>query len=91
MLPYIHRVLSALSVIASVPELVESILMTRDYSPAVGAYQVRLCKDGVWTTVIVDDSLPVFRNKELVFSKVSTFIIVGCKGQYFIAMTGLYM
>ena len=52
------------------PELVERILLTRDYSHAVGAYQVRLCKDGVWTTVVVDDSLPVFRNRELVFSKV---------------------
>ncbi len=72
------RVLSALSVIATVPELIQKILITRDYSHTVGAYQVRLCKDGVWTTMVIDDSLPVFRNKQLVFSKVLHICTVYC-------------
>ena len=57
--------------IANVPELIEDIMVTKEYSQQVGAYQVRLCKDGVWQTILVDDWLPCYDNGELVFSKVS--------------------
>ena len=63
--------LSALCVIANVPELIEDIMVTKDYSHQVGAYQVRLCKDGVWQSILVDDWLPCYKNGKLVFSKVS--------------------
>lgn len=47
----------------------EKILVTREISD-VGAYMIRLCKDGSWTTVIVDDLLPCDRRKRLVYSQV---------------------
>lgn len=66
------RVLSALAVIAEQPTLLEDIMLTQTYSEE-GAYQVRLCKDGKWQTVLVDDCFPCYKNNQLVFSKVRLF------------------
>jgi calpain-15 len=62
-------VLSALGVIAEQPQLIEDILITKQYCPELGAYQVRLCRDGRWEVVVVDDCFPCLNTGELVFSK----------------------
>ena len=61
---------SALSLIACDPLLLHKIFITPDLQPT-GAYALRLCIDGRWQVLIVDDLLPCYgrHGGGLVFSK----------------------
>ncbi|CAG7822174.1 unnamed protein product, partial [Allacma fusca] len=65
---------SSISAVASKPELVRKLILTQEVDPA-GVYILRLCKDGVWKTVIVDDLLPCDEFNCPVFAQVSQGIV----------------
>ena len=66
------RFMSSLSVVAENAQLLESIVVTREFC-SEGVYQLRLCKDGQWTTVIVDDVFPCDEFGRLLYSQVAIF------------------
>lgn len=62
--------ISSLAVLAERKELLENIMVTKEICPQ-GVYQVRLCKNGVWTIVTIDDLLPCDKERNLIYSNVN--------------------
>jgi len=49
--------LSAVSILAQRPPLIERLFITKDWNPE-GIYRIKLCKGGEWVEVTVDDLFP---------------------------------
>lgn len=60
--------MSALATIAERPSLVERLFVTKEFNPN-GVYRVKLCKNGEWVTVTVDDYFPCFPLGGPIFSR----------------------
>jgi calpain-15 len=58
----------ALACIAERPSLVERLFITKEYNPN-GIYRVKICKNGEWVTVTVDDFFPCFPLGSPIFSR----------------------
>lgn len=56
------------SSLAEMPELVERLFITKNYNDE-GVYRLRLCKDGEWREVVVDDYFPCFPKAGPIFSR----------------------
>ncbi len=61
--------LSSLSSIAESPERIIRLFEDQNEINDKGIYFVKLCIDGIWRYVIIDDYIPCMRNNEPVFSK----------------------
>ncbi|CAF0982540.1 unnamed protein product [Adineta ricciae] len=59
--------IAALALISEQPSLLQHILLTKEVNKE-GVYMVRICHNGLWKTIIVDDCFPCTKHKRLVFS-----------------------
>ena len=59
---------SALATLAERPALIERLFITKEVSP-FGIYKVKICKNGEWTTVTIDDLFPCYPEGGPLFSR----------------------
>lgn len=60
--------LAAVASIAENPALVRRLFLTKTYNPE-GVYRLRICKNGEWIDVIVDDYIPCYFNGGPIFTR----------------------
>lgn len=60
---------AALSIVAENPDLIRRMFIGSQEYNANGAYQLRLCRDGEWHTVLVDDVFPCTNLDMLAYAK----------------------
>ena len=60
--------MSALACLAERPSLIERLFVTKEVNQH-GIYRVKLCKNGEWVTVTIDDYFPCFPLGEPLFSR----------------------
>lgn len=60
-------ILSAAACLAERPKLIERLFITKEVND-MGLYKIRLCKNGEWVVVTVDDYIPCFYNGGPMFS-----------------------
>jgi calpain-15 len=60
--------MAALSLVAERPRILGHILLTQTVNNE-GIYLVRICHNGLWKTIMVDDCFPCTNQKQLVFSQ----------------------
>ena len=65
--------LSAVALLAERPILIERLFITKELN-AAGVYKMRLCKNGEWVTVTIDDFIPCFLNNRDYFFAVIIFV-----------------
>lgn len=71
--------LSAMAVVSERPDILEQLFLTKQYNHS-GVYEMRLCIDGLWTNVFVDDYFPCHkRSRTMVFA-------VGRKNQLWVSL-----
>jgi len=63
--------LSATASLAERPGMVRRLFITKEYNPE-GVYQIKLCKNGEWVTVTVDDYIPCRYKGGPIFSRGAT-------------------
>ncbi|CAF3941195.1 unnamed protein product [Rotaria sordida] len=59
---------AALALVSERPRLLEHILLTQTVN-IEGVYMVRICHNGLWKTIIVDDCFPCTKHHHLVFTQ----------------------
>lgn len=60
--------LGALATLAERPALIERLFLTKQFNP-LGVYKVKICKNGEWQVVTIDDYFPCYTLGAPVFSK----------------------
>ncbi len=64
--------MAALALITERPKMLEHILLTKTMNKE-GVYLVRLCHNGLWKTVLVDDCFPCTQYKQLAFTQANRY------------------
>lgn len=67
--PYSFKwILCALATLAECPALVERLFETKEYKQN-GIYSIKICKNGEWNSVVIDDYMPCFLEGAPLFTK----------------------